>query len=267
MNLPVEVLEAVRAGRCVAFVGTRASLEAAEQAGIDYPDAKTLAKDLGWKRPKPIPGARPKPGVASVEEGASAYEAANGRAALIEFMVARTGGAAPPTAVAPTTAHTGLLRHFSLIFSTCQDDLLERAAASAGVRLDVLGRADRLPDADPSRRVLVKLRGGFERPDSLVLTGADFAAHPTPEAVRKQLRTILRNQVVLFVGYRPDEEEFEHLFSELSDAYGGELPRCHLAVAQGPLDDYLWQKWVWRGLLMFTADPMECVAELEATVR
>ena len=262
MNLPVEVIEAVRAGRCVAFVGTRTSLEAAEQAGIDYPDAKTLAKDLGWKRPKPPPGPRPKPGVASVEEGASAYEAAHGRSALIDFLVARTGAAAPPT-----TAHTGILRHFSLIFTTCTDDLLERAAASAGVRLDVLGRADRLPETDPSRRVLVKLRGGFERPDSLVLTGADFVAREAPEAVRKQLRTLLRNQVVLFIGYRPDEEEFEHLFSELSEAYGGELPRCHLAVAQGPLDDYLWQKCVWRGLLMFTADPMECVAELEVSVR
>ena len=51
---------------------------------------------------------------------------------------------------------------------------------------------------------------------------------------------------------------------DLSDAYGGELPRCHLAVAQGPIDDYLWQKWVWRGLLMFTADPTETMAALES---
>ena len=52
-----------------------------------------------------------------------------------------------------------------------------------------------------------------------------------------------------------------------SDAYGGELPRCHLSVAQGPIADFLWQKWVWRGLLMFTADPIECFEQLEAHLR
>ncbi len=262
MNLPVEVIEAVKAKRCVVFVGSRASFEAAELQGAAYPDNKTLARDLGWKKPKVVPGQKPKPAIPSVEEGAAAYEAANGRAALVRQLEASVGA----KDVAPTAAHAGALKHFPMIFTTCADDLLERAAAKDGVRLDVLGRGDRLPDIDPSRRVLVKLRGGFERPDTLVLTGADFAARPLPDALKKQLRTLIRQQVVLFVGYRPDEEEFERLFGELSDAYGGELPRCHLAAAQGPIDDYLWQKWVWRGLLLFTADPIECLTELEARV-
>lgn len=262
MNLPVEVIDAVRAQRCVVFVGTRAAFEAAELADSPYPDAKTLAKDLGWKKPKLVPGQRPKPAMASVEEGAALYESANGRAALLRFLQEQVGAGD----LAPTAAHAGVLKHFPLIFTTAQDDLLERAAAAAGVRLDVLARGDRLPDADPSRRVLVKLRGGFERPDSLVLTPADFEARPLPVDLKKQLRTLVRNQVILFVGYRPDEEEFERLFGELSDAYGGELPRCHLASAQGPIDDYLWQKWVWRGLLLFTADPVECLNALEGQV-
>jgi hypothetical protein len=109
----------------------------------------------------------------------------------------------------------------------------------------------------------VKLRGSFAEPATLLLTGADYAAAPLSPDARKQLRTLIRNHVCLFVGFRPDEEEFERLWAELSDAYGGELPRCHLAVAQGPIDDFLWQKWVWRGLLMFTADPTECLKELE----
>lgn len=260
MNLPVEVLDAVRANRCVIFVGSRASFEAAELQGAAYPDAKTLAKDLGWKKPKPVPGQKPKPAIPSVEEGATAFEAANGRARLVSELDARVGA----RDLAPTAAHTNAVKRFPLMFTTCADDLLERAAAKEGVRLDVLGRNDRLPDPDPARRVLVKLRGGFERPDTLMLTGADFAARPLSAELKKQLRTLLRQQVVLFVGYRPDEEEFERLFAELSDAYGGELPRCHLAAAQGPIDDYLWQKWVWRGLLLFTADPVECLTELEA---
>ena len=69
----------------------------------------------------------------------------------------------------------------------------------------------------------------------------------------------MRRKVLLLVGYRPDETHFEHLWQLLSQVYGGELPRCHLAVAQGRIDDYLWQKWVYAGVLMFTADPTECL--------
>jgi hypothetical protein len=78
---------------------------------------------------------------------------------------------------------------------------------------------------------------------------------------------VLRKQVCFFVGYRPDEEEFDLLFDSLSEAYGGELPRCHLAVAQGRISDYHWQKWVWRGLLLFMADPSEALEALEAQVQ
>ena len=108
--------------------------------------------------------------------------------------------------------------------------------------------------------------GGFEKPDTLLLTPADRAAAPFPPSVKKAVRKLIRKQVIFFVGYRPDEEEFEQLWNDLTTCYGGELPRCHLAVAQGAINDYLWQKWVWRGLLMFTADPLEAMAELEARI-
>jgi hypothetical protein len=261
MNLPVEVIEAVRGNRCLLFVGSRASAEAAELADERYPEAGALARDLGWRKPKPIPGQKPKPVVPSVTEGAAAYEASNGRAALVGHL--REQLAAP---VPPSPAHGVAVRRFPLSFTTAFDDLLERAAADADARLDVLARGDRIPDPEPGRATLVRLRGELARPDTLLLTRADFAARPLGADVRKQMRTLLRNNVVFFVGYRPDEEEFELLFEELSECYGGELPRCHMAVAQSSsgaaIDDYLWQKWVWRGLLLFTADPAECLEAL-----
>jgi hypothetical protein len=39
-----------------------------------------------------------------------------------------------------------------------------------------------------------------------------------------------------------------------------------MAVAEGRMDDFLWQKWVWRGVLLFTADPLECMAQIEAGI-
>ncbi len=262
MNLPVEVIEAVRGGRCLLFVGSRASAEAAELVDDTYPEASAVARDLGWRKPKPIPGQKPKPVVPSVTEGAGAYEAANGRGGLVSFLREQLSVSA-----APSPAHSAAVRRFRLIFTTAFDDLIDRAAADAGARLDILSRGDRIPEPEAGRSTLVRLRGELARPDTLLLTRADFAARPLGADYRKQMRTLLRNNVVFFVGYRPDEEEFELLFEELSECYGGELPRCHMAVAQSPsgaaIDDYLWQKWVWRGLLLFTADPTECLEALE----
>ena len=257
MNLPVEVIEAARQDRCVLFLGNRAAVEAAELLGGSCVDQRGLAKQLGWKKPMIVAGK--KGTVVGVEDTASAFERANGRPALLAALAAGLGGAG-----APSAAHDVAVRRFPLILTTNYDDLLERAAAAAGVPIDVLGRQSVLPAPQQGRCTLVRLRGEFARPDTMLVTAADHAARPLGAELKKQLRLLMRHQVVLFVGFRPDEEEFERLFSELSDAYGGELPRCHLAVAQGPIDDFLWQKWVWRGLLMFTADPVECLTELEA---
>ncbi len=260
MNLPVEVIEAVREDRCVVFLGNRASMEAAELKDRAYPEQKALARQLGWRKPT---GAVGKKGtIASVEEGAASFERANGRPALLALLEAELGGV-----VEPSAAHTAVVRRFPLVFTTNYDDLLERAAREAGIAVDVLGRSSPIPDPEPGRCVLFHLRGELSRPDTMTVTAQDHASHPLGADLKRQLRLLLRKKVVLFVGYRPDEEEFERLFAELSDAYGGELPRCHLSVAQGPIDDFLWQKWVWRGLLMFTADPIECFEQLEAHLK
>lgn len=259
MNLPVEVIEAVRNGKCVIFMGNRGTLEAAELADAVFPEQKDLAKELGWKKPVMV-GAKQKGIVPSVEEGATAYQAAKGRDALVALVAERQGAGH----LQPTSAHRAIVRRFPLVFTTTYDDLFDRAAIAEGRPLDVVSRTSPIPASEAGRCTLVRMRGELSRPESLVITRDDYARLAIPVDTKKQLRTLLRQQVVWFVGFRPDEEEFERLFGELSEAYGGELPRCHLAVAQGSIDDYQWQKWVWRGLLMFTADPVECFTELEA---
>jgi len=260
MNLPVEVMEAVRNKKCILFVGSHFAAEAADKANLTFPEPAELAKELGWKKPKSPMGQKQKGVVPSVEEGAAAYEAANGRAALVAHFAERVGA----SGAAPTRAHELALKHFPMVFTTAVDTLLEEQARRTGTTLDVIDRSMKIPDPDPARRVLVRLRGDLGRPDSLILTAADHQQHPLSPDQRKTIRSLVRGYVVFFVGYRPDEEEFEKVFSEFSDAYGGELPRCHLAVAQGNIDDYLWQKWVWRGLLMFLADPSDALDQMDA---
>jgi len=262
VNLPVEVIEAVREDRCVAFVGSRCTAEAAEISERSFPTGAQLAKELGWKKPRLLPGARPTPRTPSVRGGAAVYEVASGREALIAHLRARIGG----VEVAPSSAHEALVARFPVIFTTAVDDLLEQAAKSAGREVVVHYRGDPIPQPAEGVTAIYKWNGGLERPDTLVLTHADAAEQALDTDVSKALRMLIRKQVVLFVGHRPDEEEFESLFNDLSGVYGGELPRCHLAVAQGRIDDYQWQRWVWRGLLLFTADPTECMDALQESL-
>lgn len=244
MNLPVEVVQAARDRRCTLFSGVRASLEAAQDADLELADQKDLARRLGGK--------------GSVRALCAAYEAARGREALERVVHEATS----PVGLAPGAFHRLAAQRFDRVLTSAQDDLFERAAAEVGRPVAVAYRGDELGEPDPGRLVVYKLRGGFERPGSLVLTEADQLAHPLT-ALTRQVRRLFTRDVAFFVGYRPDEEEFDHVFDDLSGAFGGELPRCHLAVAQGRISDYHWQKWVWRGLLLFTADPLEALEELE----
>lgn len=267
MNLPVEVVEATREGRCVIFLGSRVTGEAVEEAGRTYPSNAELARELGWRRPKRLAGTMPgsrrnkKTIVPSVAEGAARYAAEHGRQALLARLRLQVGA----QGVAPSRAHELALRRFPLVFTTTWDGLVEQAVTQLGTGHAVRQRGEAVPRVpDPQQPLLYRLRGSFDAPDGVVVTADDYRSRPWPDEVRKQLRQLIRKQVIFFVGYKPDEEEFEHLWADLSEAYGGELPRCHLAVAQGRVDDYLWQKWVWRGLLLFTADPAEALEALEA---
>ena len=259
MSLPVEVIDAVREGRCVLVLGSRASHEASKLAGRDYPKAAPLARKLGWKRPRRLMGSKTRPEMPSVEKGAVAFEDANGRTQLIRELRGLVGC----EGVEPSRAHEIAVARFPVILSSAWDDLLERAASSSGRELRVVRRGQPIPEPSDNAGVLVKVRGGFDEPRSMLITGLDHADRRFGPEVRRSMRSYFREGVVLFVGLRPDEEEFDRLWEDLTDAYGGELPRCHMAVAQGPMSDFLWQKWVWRGLLLFTADPVECLTEIE----
>jgi hypothetical protein len=193
----------------------------------------------------------------SVSAGAELLERASGRAALIGRIRAMVGA----EGVAPGPAHEIAVRRFPLIFTTCWDELLE-ATPGFGDRA-VLGWGDPVPDPDPAHPALYRLRGRLSRPGSLVLTEGDRARRAFGDELKSRVRNLIRRNVMFFVGFRPEEEEFEQLWEDLTVCYGGELPRCHLAVAQGSIDDVQWQRWVWRGLLLFHADPIECMEELD----
>ncbi len=252
MNLPVEVIDAAREHRCLVFVGSRFAAEAREHSGLDGYTGAQVARTMGWKRPRVLPGRPPRPTTPSVRMAAAAREAEVGRSGMLEELEALVGGAG----LEPVESHRIVAELFQRVFTTGLDGLMEAAASDAGHT--VVGPGEAIPDGP----VVVRLRGGFD--SNPVVTEGDWV--PFDAESTAVIRAWIRSHVVLFVGYRPDEEEFELLFEQLREAYRAELPRCHLAVAQGRIEDYQWQRWVWKGLLLFTADPSECMGSLKAAL-
>ena len=96
MNLPVEVIGAARENRCLVFVGSRFAAEARERAGLDAYTGEQVARKLGWRRPRVLPGRAPRPSTPSVREAAAAREAEVGRSVMLEeleTLVGYTGSA------------------------------------------------------------------------------------------------------------------------------------------------------------------------------
>jgi hypothetical protein len=246
MSLPVEVVAAHEKGNCILFVGRRAVLEAVKAEGGSFPGQKKLARLLAGKK-------------SEFDDALKGAERRLGPAGLGREMAALLDC----SQIEPGVFHLGAVTNFNLIFTTCQDDLLERAAAAQGLKTEVFYRGDTLPVAEEGVLRIYKFWGGFERPDTLFIWPEGQDQQGLPADLRKSLRKLLTRNVLFFVGYRPDESEFAWVYEELETGFGGKLPRSHLAVAQGKISDYFWQKWVWKGLLLFTADPSYVMKQLE----
>lgn len=137
-------------------------------------------------------------------------------------------------------------------------------AARAGTLVVIAGSrfpAPR-PGAPPAPGVLVRPGEGRGLADALLAA----AGLEGPEAARSAKRW-LGGRVVLLLGYRLDDGEFAPVVAALSELCGGHLPRCHAAVPAEGMTDVTWQKWAWRGVVVFAADPADCLAELEGVGR
>jgi hypothetical protein len=246
MSLPVEVVAAQKKGNCILFVGRRTGLEAVETAGASYAGEKKLARLLAGKK----------------SEFTDAFAGAERRLGT-EGLRSEMAALLRPANLKPSDFHRAAVSHFNLIFTTCQDDLLEQAAAELGIETEVFYRGETLPVAQEGKVRIYYFWGAFERPDSLYFWPEGQGQRTLPGDLKKSLRKLLIRNVVFFVGYRPDESEFGWAYEALESGFGGKLPRCHLAVAQGRISDYFWQKWVWKGLLLFTADPADVMTQIE----
>lgn len=248
-TIPKELIEAVKKGECVLFVGAGVS------KGAGLPLAGELAEELadefldGKHRDKPLAK------VASFIEGRPRL----GRLALIQHLEKRL------QAARPARSHR-LIPCFpwQAIYTTNYDQLIERGFPAD--RIAVILQSTEIDRSKEPRKVpLFKPHGCVSRARSeevrLIITDNDYYE---TEANRKALYAVLKAHVYmatfLFVGYGLGDEDIGHIYHEVIRELG-EFKRAHYAVMLQFSDDER-RYWEQKGIILVSGKASDFFTEL-----
>lgn len=211
MELPSALQNAFRRGYGAVFVGSGASVDAGlptwQQLSIAL--ASGLAQSAIQDR-----AASPR----SVSAIPQYYENEHGRDAL----VARLQDLIPKTNKGPSRIHTLLAQlPCTQYYTTSYDVVLQTALFEHRRWCDVIADEETArgnPRRD--RTQLRKLHGSIDRPQSLVITRADFARYERLHPVLcDQLKVDLAAQSFLFVGYNLTDPDFNAVYDNIISRY------------------------------------------------
>ncbi len=148
-------------------------------------------------------------------------------------------------------------RQIKTIITTAYDDLLKRAFQDAGAALNYVTRSGDLQFIDPQRPTLIKLYGDAQQVDTLVVTEDDHLGlwrDRAKEDVLDEVRSVLRRNVILFLGYNLSDPDFNLLWREALDR-AGRFRMGAYAVWPG-LSATDVQMWRERGITILDTDPL-----------
>ncbi|MBA3533956.1 MAG: SIR2 family protein [Ardenticatenales bacterium] len=122
------------------------------------------------------------------------------------------------TGKSPQRFHELLVRlPVPILVTTAYDDLLRRAFEQAGEPLNVLVQDNDVPFVQARRRTLLRLYGDLAQPDTLIVTEDDhyhLGNKRLKENLLDRVSVILRENVVLFVGYNLVDPDFLLFWNE-----------------------------------------------------
>jgi len=142
------------------------------------------------------------------------------------------------------------------LITTAYDNLLELAFQKAGIGINRVVRGSDVGFINPDRPTLIKLYGDAQQPDTLVVTEDDHYGlwrDREKEDLLREVRTVLRRQTVLFLGYNLADPDFNLLWREVLDR-AGRFARTAYAVWPG-LPEGEARMWRDRGVVILDADP------------
>jgi hypothetical protein len=216
-----DLVEMVRSGFCILFLGAGVHYPPPADSGYDYPEelrpplGATLAKRLAPKCDfEQICAGE---SAENLQRVAHCFERQLGRQRLAEEIKAAVGGSARPSAAVRGLAELP----FKLVMTTNYDRLFERALRRDAVDREPIvlvydPRGEEptgdfpgdLTEIDVRTPWLLKMHGDLESPDSIVVTDEDYinfvrrmTAMGDNYPIPASLLYALRKRPVLFVGY------------------------------------------------------------------
>lgn len=241
--IPAELVAAIRAGRCILFVGAGLSAQVLRSTGTALPLWSQFLTELldwaiarqvrFWGDPEDIRAM-----IASGDLLAAAQELQEriGGTGVGDFL----DGVFRDPAVTPSAAHRLLPKiPFRAVLTTNYDTLVEGAYAIAdrGRIPPVFTQEDLLFRPSPLRSsdfFVFKVHGHLDRPSSVVLGSRDYQdlLFRTP-GYRQFLETLFATHTVLFIGFGGADPDLDNVFDRLASIFSRTLDRHFILLPAG----------------------------------
>lgn len=255
-KIPSDLIEQINQGNVTLVIGQDIlSASQGERYCLDYKNfIGMLSQDAGY----PINEPHTLPLVSSY------YEAKFGRHALIKTLIDEYSlfDATPPRAYQLIAELP-----FPVIVSTSYDQLIEKALMifSQEPYHIVIGDSE-IPYQSTTKRLLVKLFGSIEQPDSLIVTEQDhiniFEKLPTLSMV---IQYHFATKTLLFLGFDLQDEFFRRFYSSSILRVDRHRRRAYAIMRDlSPLAKALWAN---QNIEMIIAEPAEFLSTLKASTK
>ncbi|HEY2289214.1 MAG TPA: SIR2 family protein [Thermoanaerobaculia bacterium] len=244
--VPAELLEALRANRCVLFVGAGLSAQVQRADGSSLPNwSQFLTELLDWALAREVLFWGDPEDIRNMIKSGDLLMAAQELqervtiASISDFMhhVFRDA------AVRPAAVHHLLPQiPFRAVLTTNYDTLLEGAysVSSSGRIPPVLTQHDLTARPSLLRRsdfFIFKVHGHLDRPESVVLGSRDYQdiLFQTP-GYRQFLETLFATHTVLFIGFGGQDPDLDNVLDRLAALYSRTLDRHFILLPSGRMN-------------------------------
>lgn len=244
MQIPTYLIDEIRTGNCVLFVG--AGLSA--QSGLPtWAELMTpLAQQLGVSEKT------------DYTHIAQYYQNQMGRHGLITKIIEALKKPTAPSEVHQLIASLP----FQVIFTTNYDSLLERALSSEGKSLTVTVSDVGAAYWSADKVQVIKMHGSIDDPESLVITADDYSTyfrrHPL---ITNVLKTQLLTKTFLFLGYSLSDPDFNMIFDEIR--FDAEMHRRISFCITPHADRLAVDDWKRKGIEIILSDALPLLREVQ----
>ena len=158
-------------------------------------------------------------------------------------------------------------RRVKTLITTAYDNLLELAFQEVGVGFNRVVHGSDVAFIRPNRPTLVKLYGDAQQPNTLVVTEDDHYGlwrDRDREDLLDEVRSVLRRNTVLFLGYNLTDPDFNLLWREVLDRVGRFALGAYAVWTDLPEDER--RVWADRHVRIIEAEPLALLERLMTAV-